>query len=799
MIKNYLKIAWRNLIKNKAHTFINVAGLSVGMAVAMLIGLWIWDELSYNKYYQNYDHIVQVMQHQTFNGNVGTQTAIPIPLGTKLRQDYKDDFKYLVLSTWTSDHIIANGDKKLTQQGNYMQAEAPDLLTLKMLSGTRSGLKDPSSILLSASLAKALFGSANPMLQTLKIDNKWNVKVTGVYEDMPHNTSFSEMAFIAPWDLYMTTEPYLKRNITKWDNNSWQIFAQLAPNADIDKVSVRIKNIKLDAIIAARANKLFLASKPIIFLHPMSKWHLYSEFKNGINTGGAIQFVWMFGTIGVFVLLLACINFMNLSTARSEKRAKEVGIRKTVGSLRSQLIGQFFIESLLISSFAFLFSILMVQLILPWFNQVADKTMHVLWGNPLFWLLGIGFSMLTGLIAGSYPAFYLSSFQPVKVLKGTFKAGRFAALPRKVLVVLQFTVSVTLIIGTIIVFRQIQFAKDRPIGYNRAGLIQIHMNTDDIHKHFSAVRNDLLQSGVVVEVAESNSPLTDVWSNSSGFSWKDKDPNLQDNFGVIPISPEFGKVAGWQITAGRDFSRTILSDSSGVILNEAAVKFMNLKHPVGEIIKDGTQDIKVIGVIKDMVMASPYEPVKPSLFFMIDYAGELIDIRINPKMSASEALGKIEPVFKQYNPGSPFDYKFTDEEYAQKFANEERVGKLAGFFTLLAIFISCMGLFGMASFMAEQRTKEIGVRKVLGASVFSLWRLMSKDFVILVVISLMIAIPTAYYFMFGWLQNYKYRAELSWWIFAVTGIGAVIITLLTVSYQSIKAALTNPVKSLKTE
>jgi putative ABC transport system permease protein len=799
MIKNYLKIAWRNLTRNRAHTFINVAGLSVGMAVAMLIGLWIWDELSYDKYYQSYDRIVQVMQHQTVNGNVFTQTAIPLPLGAKLRQDYKRDFKYVVLSTWTGGHIIANGDKKLKQQGNYMQAEAPDLLTLKMLKGTRSGLKDPSSILLSASLAKALFGNADPMLQPVKIDNKWNVKVTGVYADMPHNTSFSELAFIAPWDLYMTTEPWLKRNISNWDNNSWQIFAQLVPNAHIGKVSAHIKNIKWDAIIAERANKLFLASKPAIFLHPMSKWHLYSEFKNGINTGGAIQFVWMFGIIGVFVLLLACINFMNLSTARSEKRAKEVGIRKTVGSLRSQLIGQFFLESLLITSFAFLFSILIVQLILPWFNQVADKTMYILWGNPVFWLLGIGFSLLTGLIAGSYPAFYLSSFQPVKVLKGTFKAGRFASIPRKVLVVLQFTVSVTLIIGTIIVFRQVQFAKNRPIGYNRTGLIQVSMNTDDIHKHFNAVRNDLLRSGAIVEVAESKSPLTAVWSNSSGFSWKDKDPNLQDDFGVIPISPEFGKVAGWQITDGRDFSRTILSDSSGVILNEAAVKFMNLKHPVGEIIKNGSQGIKVIGVIKDMVMSSPYEPVKPSMFFMIDYAGELIDIRINPKMSASEALGKIEPIFKQYNPGSPFDYKFTDEEYAQKFANEERVGKLAGFFTLLAIFISCMGLFGMASFMAEQRTKEIGVRKVLGASVFGLWRLLSLDFVVLVSISLLIAIPIAYYFMQGWIKDYKYHAELSWWIFGATAIGSITITLLTVSYQSIKAALMNPVKSLRSE
>jgi putative ABC transport system permease protein len=798
MIKNYLKIAWRNLLKNKAHSLINITGLSVGMAVAILIGLWIWDELSYDNYHQNYDRIVQVMQHQRFNGDVGTQRSIPIPLGLKLRQDFKGDFKYAVLSTWTSEHIIANGDKKLTQLGNYMQPEAPDMLTLKMLKGSRTGLKDQSSILISAKLSKALFGNADPINQLLKIDNEFSVKVTGVYEDLPHNTTFNDMAFIAPWDLYMTTQPYLKRAATTWGNNSWQIFAQLAPNADINRVSARIKNLKYVGL-AAQGDKVGLTFKPVIFLQPMRKWHLYSEYKNGINTGGAIEFVWMFGIIGVFVLMLACINFMNLSTARSEKRAKEVGIRKTMGSLRSQLIGQFFSESLMVTAFAFLLSILLVQLTLSWFNQVAGKEMSVLWGNPFFWLLGIIFSLITGVIAGSYPAFYLSSFQPVKVLKGTFKAGRLAALPRKILVVLQFTVSVTLIIGTIVVFRQVQYTKNRPVGYSSNGLIQVNMKTPDIHNHFIAVRNDLLHSGAVAEMAESGSPLTDIWSDNSGLTWKDKDPKTQDDFGTVPVTPEFGKTVNWKIVDGRDLSRDFLTDSTAMIANEAAIKFMNLKKPIGETIK-WYKNFKIIGVVKDMVMTSPYDPVQPTLFYLLgNQVGGVIDIKINPKMSTRQALNKIEGVFKQYDPGSPFDYKFTDTEYAKKFADEERIGKLAGFFTMLAIFISCMGLFGMASFMAEQRIKEIGVRKVLGASVLSLWQLMSKDFVVLVVISLFIAMPIALYFMNGWLLNYKYRSDLSWWIFAGTGAGAIIITLLTVSFQSIKAALANPVKSLKTE
>ncbi|MFI5137644.1 MAG: ABC transporter permease [Sphingobacteriales bacterium] len=797
MIKNYLKIAWRNLIKNKVPSFINISGLAVGMAVAMLIGLWMYDELSYNKSFQNYDSIVQVMQHQTMNGDVGTQSNMPIPLGYKLRQDYGDDFKYVVLSR-TEGHVISYGEKKLSGQGNFMQPEAPNLFTLKMIRGSRAGLTDPSSIMLSSSLAKAIFNNADPVNRILKIDNKFSVKVTGVYQDFPHNNSFRGIAFISPWDLYMTTQPFLKQYaLHEWSNNSWEIYAQLRPGASIENVSAKIKNLKLNEL-KLQGDALSVSFKPVLFLQAMHRWHLYSEFKNGVNTGGKIEFVWMFGIIGVFVLLLACINFMNLSTARSEKRAREVGIRKTMGSLRSQLIGQFFGESMLIAVFAFVLSLLIVQLILPWFNEVADKKMVVLWGNPLFWLCGLIFSLITGIIAGSYPAFYLSSFQPVKVLKGTFIAGRFASLPRKILVVLQFTVSVTLIIGTVVVFRQVQYTRNRPVGYNRGGLVQVALNTPDIHKQFNAVRNDLLRSGAITEVAESGSPVTDMWSDNSGITWRGKPPGLQCNFGTVPVSPEFGKAVGWKLVAGRDLLRNYPADSSAVILNEAAVKFTGLKNPVGETIK-WYKKMKIIGVVKDMVMQSPYDPVNPTIFYLLKFSGNYADIRLNPKMSAREALKKIEPIFRQYDPATPFNYQFTDAEYARKFADEQRIGKLAGFFTILAIFISCMGLFGMASFTAEQRTKEIGVRKVLGASVISLWRLMSADFVLLVLISMFFAIPTAIYFMNGWLMKYKYHEDLSWWIFAGTGAGAIIITLLTVSYQSIKAAMTNPVKSLKTE
>jgi ABC-type antimicrobial peptide transport system permease subunit len=632
------------------------------------------------------------------------------------------------------------------------------------------------------------------MNKMMKIDNRMDVKVAGVYEDMPRNTSFSELGFMAPWQLYFNNTEWIRTASDPWRPNAFMIFTELADNTDFAKVSARIKDAKLNNV-----NKELAKKKPALFLHPMSKWHLYSDFKNGINIGGRIQYVWLFGIIGMFVLLLACINFMNLSTARSEKRAKEVGIRKAVGSLRSQLIFQFFIESLVISVFSFVIAIVLVQLILPFFNEVAGKKMSILWSNSLFWLIGIGFSLMTGLIAGSYPALYLSSFEPVKILKGTFKVGRWAAVPRKVLVVTQFTVSVAMIIGTLIVFRQIQFTKNRPIGYNNNGLVALPMITGEIHKHIEVVKDELVKTGAVVSIAEAGSSPTQVWSTTSGIEWKGKDPNMSVDFPRVDVSYDYGKTIGWQFIAGRGFSKDFGTDSSALVVNEAAVKFMGLQNPVGETIKWFGDTYTIIGVVKDMVMNSPYDPVRPTLFNLTTYAGGVVIAKINPAAGAHESLARIETVFKKFNPDQPFSYTFVDEEYAKKFGNEERIGKLAGFFAILAIFISCLGIFGLASFVAEQRTKEIGVRKVLGASVFNLWGLLSKDFVVLVTVAILIAIPAAYYFMHSWLNKYEYRTELSWWIFAIAAFGAIFITLLTVSFQGIKAALANPVKSLRTE
>lgn len=791
MFRNYFRIAIRNLAKNKVHSFINIAGLSVGMAVAMLIGLWIWDELSFNKYHKNYDRIAQVLQNQTFNGEIETWYGEAMQLGPELRNTYGSNFKYVVMSAGARP-TLSYGDKQFKGTGRYMGQEAPDLLTLNMLSGTRSGLKDPYSILLSASMARTFFGNADPMNKIIRINNKYDVKVTGVYEDIPRNSSFQNLNFIAPWELLVKTDSLVERGI-QWGNSWFDVFVQIADKADMGQVSAKIRDAKLNKI--GRQDKF----KPQLFLHPMSKWQLYSEFKKGVATGGRIQYVWLFAIIGMFVLLLACINFMNLSTARSEKRAKEVGILKTIGSLRRQLISQFFCESLLFAMMAFVLALVLVQLIIPWFSEISDKKIAILWSNPGFWISGLGFTAITGLIAGTYPALYLSSFKPVKVLKGTFKAGPLAAVPRKVLVVLQFTVSVTLIICTIIVFRQIQFARNRPLGYDRNGVLSIP-KTDNLDKHYDAFRNELMNSGAVTEVSRSESTAANAWVTNSGLEWKGKDPNMQDIINTVGVDYTFGKTIDWKIKEGRDFSTALASDSFGLVLNETAVKYMNLKNPIGEQVKAFGSTYHIIGVVNDMIMQSPYEPVR-QMFFYIDTYNRLsvVNVKINAGSSAGAALKKIETVFKKYDPVTPFEYKFLDEEYDEKFRSEERVGKLAGFFAALAIFISCLGLFGMASFTAEQRTKEVGIRKVLGASVFNLWRLLSRDFVILVAISFLVATPVAYYFMHNWLQNYQYRTSIAWWIFAATCAGALVITLLTVSYQAIKAALANPVKSLRSE
>jgi putative ABC transport system permease protein len=795
MLKNYIKIAWRSLRTNKLLSFINIAGLAVGMAVVMLIGLWIWDETSYNKNFEHYDHITRVMQ--SINGNdrrLFTQRQVPMPLADELRNLYGNDFQQVVLSTGSNEHVLALGDKKITQTGRFMEPAAADMLSLKMLAGHHDALQEPLNVLLSESTAKALFGAsgAEVINKTIRLDDTANVRVAGIYADLPDNSDFNDLAFLAPFDLLVSISDHAKNAKTQWGNNAGEIFAVLKPNVDPTRESAKIKTI----VNPHEPSKAFYAS---VLLHPMSRWHLYSEFKDGINTGGRIQFVWLFGSIGGIILLLACINFMNLSTARSEKRAREVGIRKSVGSLRSQLVGQFFSESLFTALIAFAGSLLLVLLTLPWFNTIAGKKINIPWENPVFWAIGLGFAALTGLVAGSYPALYLSSFSPVKVLKGAFTPGRFSSLPRKVLVVVQFTASVMLIVGTVIIYRQIGYARNRPVGYDRQGLVMARLANPSIHQHFNAFREALLATGVVTETAESTSFATNPLNDEANVSWAGSDPNSPVGFYTTGVTPEYGKTIGWQFVDGRDYSRNITTDTFTMVLNEAAVKAIGFKHPVGQFLQWYGYRFTIIGVIKDMVMESPYATIQPALYYKAPWFMPMLNIRLNPTVSASDAIAKIEPVFKRFDQTEPFNYKFADDEYDAKFRTEQRIGSLASFFAALAIFISCLGLFGMAAFVTERRTKEVGVRKVLGASVVSLWGLLSKEFVVLVGLSVLIATPIAWYAMHNWLQNYAYRTALDWWIFAATGGSALLIALLTISYQVLKAANANPARNLRSE
>jgi ABC-type antimicrobial peptide transport system permease subunit len=794
MLRSYLKIAWRNLIKSKTYSFINIAGLAAGMAVAMIIGLWISDELSANRQFKNYNTIYQVMMHQTFDGKRGTQTALPYPMGEELKAKYPD-MKAVAMCDWGQNHSLVYGDKKISKYGHYIGEDAVSMFSMNIISGDKNPLHDLKSIVLTEETAKALFGSENPLNKIVRMDNTVDLKVTAIVTKFPKNSSLS-FDYLMPFYLQESIYSYIKQyHKTNWGNNSWQVFVQLNDRATEKSVDAKIKNVVISHFTDENTLK---SIKPEVIIQPMAKWRLYNDFENGVNTGGFIKYVRMFGILGLVVLLIACINFMNLSTARSEKRAKEVGVRKAVGSDRKQLVRQFLGESLFISVLSFLLALGLVAIALHYFNKLTEKEMSLQISNPLFWIIMIAFTILTGLLAGSYPAFYLSSFNPVKVLKGNLKLGKADALPRKILVVLQFASSVILMIGTTIIYQEIQHGKNRPIGFDNRGLITVDWS-DDISKHYEALRADLLSTGAVISICKSNSPPSDIYSNNNGWEWKNSQPVEKTVvFSTIATDYDYTKTIGIKLLAGRDFSRDY-ADTNSVILNKAAVKRMNLKNPVGELLKWNGQNMTVIGVVPDVQMESPFRPISPlTIIFNKNWTG-FVNIRINPGMSASAAIKRIQPIFDRYNPAFPFIYRFADEEYAKKFNYEELVGNLAAIIAVIAIFISCLGLFGLASFTAEQRIKEIGVRKVLGASVLNLWQLLSKDFVKLVLIACAIAVPVAYYFMNEWLKDYQYKIHIGTGVFVVVILLSIVITLVTVSFQAIRAATANPTKSLRTE
>lgn len=792
MLKNYFKTAWRNFTKNKAHSSINITGLAVGMAAAILIMLWIQDELSFDEFHKNKDRIYEVWNRVPFDGKVSCWNSVSAPLARTIEKDLPEAERAVRVKP-DNKFLLSVGDKKLVKSGNMVDTGFLQMFSFPMLKGNPStALNDMHSAVLTESTAKSLFGNEGAMGKIIKIDNKDNFTVTGILKDLPNNTRF-EFEYLLPWS-------YLKYGEGQdlgWNDNSTSTYVMLKQNASNAAIAPKIKGLKQKYSGEARTMKWEL------FLYPLSRWRLYSSFTNGVeDNGGRSTFVKLFGIIAGFILLIACINFMNLSTARSEKRAKEVGIRKVAGARKSSLIRQFIGESVFISFLAGILAIIIVQLCLPGYNQLTDKKLFINFGNIYTWIAFTGFILFTGLLAGSYPAFFLSSFQPVKVLKGTFKKANALVTPRKALVVLQFTFATILVICTIIIKQQMDYARDRETGYNKDNLVY-HFMTGEIPKNYALIKNELLASGIAKSVTKTNSPLTERWSDGWGQSWEGKNPNDKTSFDRYLADEGLGATAGLQFIQGRDFDlKQFPTDSTGLIINESSLKTMKFKDPIGKIVSDLGIDWHIVGVIKDFILTSPYEPTRPLLIcgaksrFM---SFSVMQIKLNGNNSTAKNLEKAEAIFKKYNPEYPFEYKFVDEDYAQKFDNEQRQGTLAALFAGLTIFISCLGLFGLATYMAENRVKEIGVRKVLGASVTGITALLSKDFVKLVIISFLIAAPLSYWAMYKWLQDYEYRVSIQWWVFAVAGFLSVAIAILTVSYQAIKAAIANPVKSLRTE
>jgi putative ABC transport system permease protein len=786
MLKNYFKIALRNLLKNKVFSFINILGLSVGMASAILILLWIRHEVNYDQFHEKKDRIYEAWNKDTFSGKLHCWNTTPKVFARTVERDFPE-IEQATRVSWPRNYLFSIGEKRLTVQGNFVDSNFLNMFSFPLLKGNPNNvLKDMYNIVLTEKCAKNLFGNEEPMGKVIRLNDKDNFTVTGILKDLPNNTRF-KFEYILPWAYARKTGD----DDDDWGNNSTRNYVLLKPNATLASLAPKLRFIKRRYDNTEKTNE--------IFLYPISRWRLYSKFENGRENGGLIDFVKMFAVIAAFILLIACINFMNLSTARSEKRAKEVGIRKVVGANKFSLVGQFLGESILIAFLAGLAALLIVQLSLPAFGKLTDKILFVEYGNIYLWLVFIGFIIFTGVIAGSYPAFYLSAFKPVKVLKGTFLKSNKVFTPRKVLVVLQFTFAIILIICTTIVKEQIQHARNRDTGYDKTNLV-FHFLTGDLEKNFPLLKNELISSGIATSVAKTSAPITQGWSDSWGFYWEGKAPDDKTDFDRFAAEEDFGKTVGLQFIKGRDFSlKEYLSDSSGMILNESAAKAMGFKDPIGKIVKDGDREFHVVGVIKDFILQSPYQPMKPMVIEGAKGSFSVMHIKLNNSNSTADNLKKAETIFKKYNPQYPFEYKFIDDDYASKFSSEQRTGTLAALFSGLTIFISCLGLFGLAAYMAESRIKEIGVRKVLGASVTGIATLLSKDFIALVIIAFIAASPVAWWFMHTWLQNYPYRVTIEWWIFAFAAGMSTLIALLTVSYHAIHAATADPVKSLRTE
>ena len=783
MIKSYFKIAFRNLLRNKMFSAINILGLAVGMASAVLILLWIQNEISYDRFHKNKASIYELWNRDVFDNKLQCWNNTPKILGPTVKKDFPEVAD--VVRTNNQWFVASEGEKQVSMQSMIVDTGFLQMFSFPLLRGNpHTALNNSYSIILTEKTAKILFGDKDPMMQRVKIDRD-NYTVTGLLKDLPANTRF-DFDYLLPWSI--TTRN--GEDDQNWGNNSVNTFIQLRPN---------VTELAMDAKIKDITKKHSGTEKTEVFLHPMEKWHLYSDFTNGKIDGGRIEVVRLFALIAFFILLIACINFMNLTTAQSAKRAKEVGIRKVSGANKGSLVGQFLGESMVIAGIAGLLALIFIQLSLRSFDLLVGKQLEIPYANIYFWLLALTFLLITGFLAGSYPAFFLSAAQPVHVLKGQFKRAHAVVNPRKILVVLQFTFAIILTICTFIVVQQIRYGQNRSTGYDRSKLMY-HFLTGQLQEKYPLLKDELLNSGIASSVTKTSSPITEGWSDSWSFGWDGKVPGDKTDFENFCADEGFVKTAGLQLLQGRDLNATIYpTDSTGMLLNEAAVKAMGFKKPLGQLITVDSTRFHVVGVIRDFVLRSPFEPIHPMVIRGLKGWFNVINMKLNAARPVKENMAAAEKLFKKYNPDYPFEFHFADEQYAKKFDDTGRTANLSALFAGLTIFISCLGLFGLAAYTAENRIKEIGIRKVLGASVAGITTMLSREFIQLVLISILIAVPIAWYAMDQWLSDFPYHVPLQWYVFVLAGLVSVLIALLTVSFQAIKAALSNPIKNLRTE